>query len=103
MLAALDIGTNKICCLIAQADEQHRMRILGIGHHMSRGLRNGSIVNMEEMQSAVINAVHDAEKNAGVTVQKVIVNLSGGYPTSQTVNIEVDMNGQEISDKERTK
>ena len=103
MLAALDIGTNKICCLIAQADEQHRMRILGIGHHMSRGLRNGSIVNMEEMQSAVINAVHDAEKNAGVTVQKVIVNLSGGYPTSQTVNIEVDINGQEISDKDLRK
>ncbi|MBL8686346.1 MAG: cell division protein FtsA [Alphaproteobacteria bacterium] len=100
VLAALDIGTNKICCLIAQADDEHRMRILGIGHHMSRGLRNGSIVNMEETQLAVINAVHDAEKSAGVTVQKVLVNLSGGYPNSQTVKLEADVNGQEISDKD---
>ena len=35
----LDVGTSKVCCLIAQADGAGRARVRGIGHQESRGLR----------------------------------------------------------------
>ncbi|HLF20983.1 MAG TPA: cell division protein FtsA, partial [Aestuariivirga sp.] len=55
VLAALDVGSTKISCLIAEVTPaKHRMpggearpslRILGLGHQASRGIRAGSIVD----------------------------------------------------------
>ena len=64
LIAALDIGTTKICCFIARV-ESDRPRVLGIGHQISRGVRNGAIVDLEATSASVLNAVHAAEEMAG--------------------------------------
>ncbi len=46
LIAALDIGTTKICCFIARVEDDNP-RVLGIGHQISRGMRNGAIVDLE--------------------------------------------------------
>ena len=49
LVAALDVGTTKICCLIAKRDggENDGPRIVGIGHQVSRGLRSGIVVDLD--------------------------------------------------------
>src|SRR3546814_11606520 len=63
-----------------------------------RSVRGGAIVDMEAAESAILTAVHAAEQMAGETIQDVIVNVSGGYPASQTVGVEVTIAGHEVGD-----
>jgi len=97
LIAALDVGSSKICCFIARAEDE-RPRVIGIGHQLSRGVRGGAIVDMEAAEGAILTAVHAAEQMAGETIQGVIINVSGGYPASQTVGIEVTIAGHEVGD-----
>jgi len=96
--AALDIGSSKICCFIARVDDGGTPRVVGIGQQASRGIKGGAIVDMEQAEASVINAVHAAEQMAGETIDRVVVNLSGGYPASSTVGVEVSLNGHEVGE-----
>jgi cell division protein FtsA len=99
VIAALDIGTTKICCLIARvaADEP---RVLGIGHQISRGVRNGTIIDLDAAGMSVVNAVHAAEEMAGETIRQVVANLSGGFFASRLVKAEIGLGAREVTDAE---
>jgi cell division protein FtsA len=99
LIAALDIGSGKVCCLIARKDGvDGRPRVIGIGQQVSRGVKNGAVVDMEAAERAILAAVHAAEEMAGETIEQVVLALSGGYPASRTVNVEVSIDGHEVSD-----
>src|SRR5271168_1328277 len=99
LITALDIGTTKICCFIARVGAD-RPRVLGIGHQISRGVRNGTIVDLDAAGTSIANAVHAAEEMAGETIQEVVTNLSGGFFTSRIVKAEIGITGREIADAE---
>jgi len=96
--AALDIGSSKICCFIARADGSATPRVIGIGQQASRGIKGGAIVDLDLAETSVLNAVHAAEQMAGETIDRVVVNLSGGYPASSSVGVEVSLNGHEVGE-----
>ncbi len=96
VIAALDVGTTKVCCFIARVDGSGVPRIVGIGHQVSAGVRNGGIVDMERAEASIRAAVHAAETMAGLTVRQVMVNASGGRPVSRTLGFEVPIAGHEI-------
>jgi len=108
VLSVLDIGTTKVACLIARLmpaeasdtlrGRTHRCRILGIGHQRSRGIKAGAVVDMEEAENAIRLAVDAAERMAGVQVESVIVNLSGGRLGSQLYHAKVSVGGKAVSD-----
>ena len=99
LITALDIGTTKICCFIARIGAD-KPRVLGIGHQISRGVRNGTIVDLEAAGASIVNAVHAAEEMAGETIQQVVTNLSGGFFASRIVKAEIGIAGREITDTE---
>jgi cell division protein FtsA len=100
LIAALDIGSSKICCLIGKIEENGRAAVVGIGHQLSRGVKSGAIIDMDEAEMAILTAVHAAEKMSAETITEVVVNLSGGYPASQTVGVEVAIAGHEVGDSD---
>lgn len=100
LIAALDIGTAKLCCFIARVDKDGLPHVLGIGHNMSQGVKGGAIVDLDAAQSAVLAAVNAAEKMAGTTIDAVIVNLSGGQPTSRTRRLEVPLGNRPVGNAE---
>jgi cell division protein FtsA len=97
ILAALDIGTGKICCFIAKATDEGP-QIIGIGHQVSRGVRNGVIVDLDAASAAILTAIHAAEQMAGETISEIVVNLSGSFPPSRIIGVEVSVAGHEIGD-----
>jgi cell division protein FtsA len=97
LVSALDIGTTKICCFIARVEDD-RPRVLGIGHQISRGVRNGKIIDLEAASASVLNAVHAAEEMAGETIQQVVANLSGGFSASRIIRAEIGVAAREIGD-----
>jgi cell division protein FtsA len=100
VVAALDIGSSKVCCFVARPDGHGGARVIGIGHQVSRGLRAGAVVDMEAAEESVRAAVDAAERMAGETVKSVYVNLSGGRPASQIMPVEMAINGRQIGDAE---
>ena len=52
LIAALDVGSTKIACFVAKADGP-TPRVVGIGHQVSRGMRNGSLVDMDAAEAAI--------------------------------------------------
>jgi cell division protein FtsA len=99
LVAALDIGTTKVCCFIART-EPEGAKVIGIGHQVSRGVRNGIIVDLDAAAQSILNAVHAAEQMAGETISEVVLNLSGGFPPSRLVSVEIPLSGREIGDNE---
>jgi len=99
IVAALDIGTSKIACIIARVDGA-QPKVIGVGQHGARGIKAGTVVDMEAAQQSIIQAVHAAEQMAGETLQGVVVNLSGGHPSSRTSLHEIPVEGHEISDND---
>jgi len=104
VVAALDIGSSKIACFIAKiepgrmADGLHPVRVLGIGHQVSRGIRSGAVVNMDQAEEAIRIAVDAAERMAGITVKDVVVSVSCGELKSQTVAVKSGLAGEAVSD-----
>lgn len=99
-IAVLDIGTAKIACFIAYVDSAGGIKIAGIGHQLSKGIRAGVITDFAEAETSITNAVDAAEKMAGETVENVIVNLSGGNLNSRNVTIEMSLFGEEVTDRD---
>src|ERR1700691_150791 len=107
LLCALDIGTSKIVCLIARLDpvdpseclrgRTHRCRVLGIGHQRSAGMKSGTIVDLDQAENAIRRAVDAAERMAGVQVESVILNVTGGRIGSQLYNAQVGIGGRGVN------
>ncbi len=98
VIAALDVGSSKVCCLIGQVGEGNAIKVIGSGYQSSQGVRAGAVINLEDAEVAIGNAVHMAEQMVGVTIRDVFVNVSGGHPTSQTVGVEVAVLDQEVTE-----
>ncbi len=88
VIAAVDFGSSKISCMIgervplkhANADPRLSIKLIGFGQIASRGVRNGTVVNIRDAEAAIRLAVDAAEKMAGKSIDKAFVNISGGRP-----------------------
>ncbi len=98
LVAAVDVGSSKVACLVAREDENGGQRILGAGQQASRGVLSGTVVNMEAAEHSVAAAVTLAEQCAGETLRRVWVGVSGGQPRSETVAVDVSIAGHEVGD-----
>lgn len=95
-IAALDIGSSKVAALIAVSDGESAPRVIGTGQRACTGLRQGLVADLERTESAIRAAMEQAERNAGVTVENVVVSVSAGGLDSEIVSVEVDIGGQRI-------
>jgi cell division protein FtsA len=103
LIAALDVGSSKICCMVATNDSPERARVIGIGQQASRGVKSGVVVDMDAAETAIRSAVQDAEQMAAETIDSVVVNLSGGFPASSALGIELAIAGHEVGESDLRK
>ena len=97
-IAALDVGTTKVACFIAQMGEGDEFHLTGVGHHRSRGLRNGQVTNLDEAEASVRAALDAAEQMSNSRIDKVFLNMSCGTPQSTRVDVELAVSGHQIRD-----
>jgi len=78
LVVGLDIGTTKICTVVAElADGQ--INIIGLGTHPSKGLRKGVVINIDSTVQSIKKAVEEAELMAGVHLTSVYAGIAGGH------------------------
>ncbi|HEX8446337.1 MAG TPA: cell division protein FtsA [Sphingomonas sp.] len=97
LITALDIGSSKVCALIAQVREDGEVQVLGTGQRESRGIRRGYIADAERTEAAIREAVEQAERIAGTNIDSVWVSFSAGGLVSDIASVEVDLGGQRIA------
>ena len=97
---AIDIGSTKICAIIAQINDDDSIQIIGAGTTKAQGLKKGSITNIELASKSIKTAVSDAKRVAGSDIKRAIVSISGAYTKSLNSNGIVNIPNKEISFKE---
>lgn len=96
LVTALDIGSSKVCALIAEPGEDGTLKILGTGQRESRGVRRGLIADMEATEATVREAVEQAERIAGTNIEDVFVGFSAGGLVSNVASVEIPIGGRRI-------
>lgn len=81
IVACLDIGSSKLCCLIASINNEE-VDILGYGHKESKGIVNGAISDMRLAQKSITNVVSEAERMAGFNIDRLLLVISGSQIAS---------------------
>ncbi|MCK4651194.1 cell division protein FtsA [Candidatus Babeliales bacterium] len=79
VVAAIDIGTTKICVLIANRDAYGGVDLIGIGQNPSYGLKKGVVVDISKTVDSIKKAIKQAEDMAGTKIETVTVGISGGH------------------------
>ena len=82
IIAGLDLGTTKVCAVIAERVAERPLRIIGMGQCPSEGIQRGAIVDAEKTMHAIGEAMRRAELMAGVEVDSVYAGISGEYIAS---------------------
>ncbi|GAB4236184.1 MAG: cell division protein FtsA [Methyloligellaceae bacterium] len=102
IIGVLDVGSSKICCLIARAISGGvpggglPVQVIGFGHQRSDGIKSGTIVNMDAAELAIRAAVDQAEQSAGVTLDEVYISVSCGRLKSDTFAASIAIAGNEV-------
>ena len=78
IFVGLDIGTTKVCAIVAEA-KNDSLEIIGVGTSGSAGLKNGVVVNIENTVESITKAVEDAELMAGYQIQEAVVGIAGSH------------------------
>ena len=97
ILAALDVGSSKIACIIGRA-EQGGIQVLGSALHESLGIRSGAVSNLDLAEGCIREAVAAAEQLADMRIQDVILSVQCGQPKSLTARSEGTTEGELVSD-----
>lgn len=96
LIGALDIGSSKVSALIVTRDDDGRLRVLGTGQRESRGVKRGYITDMEASEVAVREAVEQAERMSGFTIDDVWASYGAGGLVSDIANVEAELGGHQI-------
>ena len=79
LVVALDIGTSKVACLVAELGPDGALEILGMGSHESKGLKKGVVVNIEATVAAIQRALEEAELMADCKIASAYVGIAGSH------------------------
>lgn len=79
IIVGLDIGTTKVCAVVAGTDEHGRMNILGVGRSPSEGMMRGVVTHIDKTIRSIRNAVTEAQALSGVAIKSVVVGIAGDH------------------------
>lgn len=81
-LAAIDVGSSKICTLVAETTPESDLRILGVGVTPSQGVKKGMVDNIQQATEAITTSIERAEKSSGSRIVSAHVSIGGNHVQS---------------------
>src|SRR5579863_1999432 len=100
VLAGLDVGTSKVCALVAEAASDGAIGLLGHGVVPCSGLRKGVVVNIEATVEAIRAAVAEAERSSGARIGAAVVGVAGAHIRGLNSHGIVAVRGGEVSGRD---
>ncbi len=78
-VAAVDIGTTKIVSLVGRMNENNKLEVIGMSKTVSKGIKRGVVLNIEETVGAIRQTVEETEKQSGIQFTDVFVGIAGQH------------------------
>jgi cell division protein FtsA len=103
IIVGLDVGTTKVCALVARQENGGEPEIIGIGQSPSFGLRKGVVVDIAKTVDSIKKALDAAAAASGITPEHVLVGIAGDHVMSlnSSASLNVRSKGRIIDEKIR--
>jgi cell division protein FtsA len=103
-IVGLDIGTTKVSCVAAVANDFGGLEIIGVGTAPSHGMARGTVTNMEQARASIVRAVDECRRMAGCRIEDVYVGIAGGHISSHNshgIAAVRDKSGKVVTDEDK--
>ncbi|MDR0630531.1 MAG: cell division protein FtsA [Holosporales bacterium] len=106
-IAILDLGTDTICASIIKPEKKKQndsiaigntTRVLGVGYQLTKGLKRGAIINLEELEDSILEAVRTAEKEAQKSVKSMLVAIPSWAVESRIITNSIEIGQLPVDD-----
>ncbi len=97
LVVGLDIGTSKVVAIVGEIQLDGSIEIVGIGSHISRGLKKGVVVNIESTVQSIQRAIEEAELMAGCEIKSVYAGIAGSHIRGLNSNGIVAIKDHEVT------
>ena len=99
VIVGLDIGTTKVCTVVAIQSgrpKEQDLEIIGVGTHPSHGLKKGSVVNIDKTVKSIKASLEEARLMSGVNINRASIGVAGNHIYSFNSSGVVAIKGREI-------
>jgi cell division protein FtsA len=96
IVVGIDIGTTKVCTLVARVEGDRSLRILGVGIEPAQGIRKGNIVDLGAASQSIARSVEKAQRSSGLEITSALVSLAGSHVSSVNSRGVVGISGRII-------
>ena len=96
IIVGLDIGTSKVMAVVGNINNDGELEIIGIGQHISRGLRKGVVADIESTVHSIQCAVEEAELTADCQINSVFAGIAGSHIRSMNSHGVVAIRDREV-------
>ncbi len=100
IIVGVDVGTTKTCTLVARMESEQQLRILGAGIEPSKGMRKGSVVDMNAAGKAIARSIEKAERTSGLEIESALVSMSCTDISSENSQGVVGISGRTIDNED---
>lgn len=100
IVVGLDVGTSKVCALVARVENGANLRILGVGIEPTQGIRKGTVTDINAASESIARAIEKAERTSGFEINSAIVNLAGTQVSSTISKGTVGISGRVIDQED---
>ena len=100
IVVGLDIGTSKICTLVARIENGANLRILGVGVEPSQGIRKGVVIDINSASQSIARSIEKAERTSGYEINSALVSLAGSHVSSMNSRGVVGISGRVIDQED---
>ena len=97
IVVGIDIGTTKICTLVARLEGDVDMRILGVGIEPAQGIKKGNVIDINAATQSISRSIEKAQRTSGLEIQSALVSLAGSHVSGMNSRGVVGINGGVIT------
>jgi cell division protein FtsA len=100
IVVGIDIGTTKICTLVARLEGDSDMRILGVGIEPALGIKKGNVVDMEAARQSISRSIEKAQRSSSLEIESALVSLAGSHVSAMNSRGVVGINGGVVKEED---
>lgn len=100
IVVGIDIGTTKICTLVARLEDDADMRILGVGIEPAHGIKKGNVVDISAATQSISRSIEKAQRTSGLEIESALVSLAGSHVSAMNSRGVVGISGGVITQED---
>jgi len=99
-IASLDLGSSKVCCLLATKNKNDISQIIGLGYNKAKGINNGVISDFNLASESIQTAINEAETKANIKVDNIYISASSKIVNTKLFSRKINIIEEKIKDED---